>query len=432
MATETRKASAPVVAWAPQPGPQTALLTCPADEILYGGARGGGKTDGLIGLAVKHEAENRKGARMLLLRRTLVELADVEARALQLLPLTGAVWTASNRTWTWPSGAYLRLRYLDRDADAVNYQGHAYTLIMVDEAGAFRSPNAIDELQATLRSAAGVKTQLVMTANPGGAGHAWLRERFVVGRKPCRIWTTPEGKTRVFIPSRLENNPALLAADPTYVDRLRAAAVGRPWLLEAWLKGNWDAAVEGKIIQRDWLVRAPRYTAPPVGGDVYQSWDTAIKASQLSDHTVCTTAAYHSDGRIVILDVWRGKVESLERERMARSLAEKWRPVAIAIEDKGSGSDLIQRLRANFRFSVIAVSPCQDKATRMAIETPALQAERVWLPEAASWLPDWEGELLAFDGRDGGQDDQVDSLSQLLSLLRSGEVVRRKLTALYG
>ena len=425
-------AASPSVAWSPQPGPQTALLTCPASEILYGGARGGGKTDGLIGLAAKHEAENGDGARMLLLRRTLVELADVEARALQLLPLTGATWTASNRTWAWPSGAYLRLRYLDRDADAVNYQGHAYTLIMVDEAGAFRSPNAIDELQATLRSAAGVRTQLVLTANPGGAGHAWLRERFVVGHRPCSIWTTPEGKSRVFIPSKLENNPALLAADPTYVDRLRAAAVGRPWLLEAWLKGNWDAAVEGKIILRDWLVRAPRYRTPPAGGDIYQSWDTAIKATQLSDHTVCTTAAYHQDGRIVILDVWRGKPEALERERMARSLAEKWSPVAVVIEDKGSGSDLIQRLRANFRYSVIAVSPCQDKATRMAVETPALESGRVWLPESAPWLPDWEGELLAFDGSPGGTDDQVDSLSQLLSVIRSGADVTRRLRALYG
>lgn len=432
MAGATRTKHRPVVAWAPQSGPQTALLTCPADETLYGGARGGGKTDGLIGKSAKHAEEHGKSARMLLLRRTLVELADVEARALQLLPLTGAVWTASNRTWTWPSGAYLRLRYLDRDADAVNYQGHSYSLIMIDEVGAFRSPNAIDELQATLRSADGVPTQLVMTANPGGAGHAWLRDRYVKGKRPCSIWNTPEGRSRVFIPSKLENNPALMDADPTYIDRLRAAAVGRPWLLEAWLKGNWDAAVEGKIIQRDWLVRAPRYTVPPVGGDIYQSWDTAIKATELADHTVCTTAAYHGDGRVVVLDVWRGKPESLERERMARSLAEKWQPVAIAIEEKGSGADLIQRLKADFKFSVITVSPCQDKATRMAVETPALESERVWLPHSAPWLPDWEGELLAFDGRAGGQDDQVDSFSQLLALLRSAASRRTRLRGLYG
>ena len=76
---------------------------------------------------------------------------------------------------------------------------------------------------ATLRSTAGVKCQMRMTANPGGPSHFALKSYFVdIG--PDRIVRDPEtGLSRCFIPSKIFDNPHLLVADPGYVNRLRAA-----------------------------------------------------------------------------------------------------------------------------------------------------------------------------------------------------------------
>ena len=69
------------IAWQPHPGPQTRLLTCPCDDILYGGARGGGKTDGTIGVCIAHATQHPEHARILYLRRTMPELEDVVVRS---------------------------------------------------------------------------------------------------------------------------------------------------------------------------------------------------------------------------------------------------------------------------------------------------------------------------------------------------------------
>ena len=428
------------IAWQPHPGPQTRLLTCPCDDILYGGARGGGKTDGTIGVCVAHATQHPEHARILYLRRTMPELEDVVVRSQQLLPLTGAEWGAQARTWTWPTGAYMRLRYLDRDADAMRYQGHAYTLIVVDEAGQFPAPTGIDELRATLRSAQGVPTRIVLTANPGGPGHDWLRERYVDGAEPNVPREIPghdprsPGQWRVYIPSRLQDNPSLMA-DPAYMDRIRAACEGQPWKLRAWLEGDWDASREGNLIRTEWIRAAPRYSRPPdTFRRVVQSWDCAMKGTQASDFNVCTTWGESEDRSVHLLDVWRQRASFGELERAALSLAARWEPSVIVVEDKANGSALIDRLRHSreVRASIHEVSPTTDKAARMAVQTPWLETRRVWLPRSAPWLLDYESELLGFP--DVPHDDQVDSTSQALDYLGSRDEGRKRaaLSSLYG
>lgn len=236
------------VAWSPQPGPQTAAIACPLDELFYGGARGGGKTDFLLGDWMTHATKYGPDANGLMLRRTLTEFTEIERRALTLFAGL-AVYNATKHTFRFSNGATLRLTYLDNDADAMMYQGHQYTWIGVDEAGNFPAPSAIDLLRGTLRSPAGVPCHLRLTGNPGGVGHHWIKSRYidpaapfhVVRYQPQPIEAPHLWREAVFIPSKLEDNPLLMQANPRYEAEL--AAAGSPALYRAWRFGDWNAIV---------------------------------------------------------------------------------------------------------------------------------------------------------------------------------------------
>jgi hypothetical protein len=169
------------VIWAPQPGPQTLLLTCPVDDIFFGGARGGGKSDGIIGKWLQHQEVNRAFARGVVFRRSMTELDEFYARTQEVFPPVGAVWRAKSSAWHFPNGARLKLRFLERDEHASKYQGHGYTFVAFDELGAWQNPDPVDKMWATLRSpmVGGVKLFL-SSGNPGGKGHSWIKERYIV------------------------------------------------------------------------------------------------------------------------------------------------------------------------------------------------------------------------------------------------------------
>jgi hypothetical protein len=119
--------------WSPQRGPQAALIKCPADEIFYGGARGGGKTDGMLGkfaFKAQRYGEHTIGV---FFRRSREDLKEAIERSRQIYGPIGATWNEQKKWWTFPNGARLKFEYLDRDADADNYQGHNYTDIFFEE-----------------------------------------------------------------------------------------------------------------------------------------------------------------------------------------------------------------------------------------------------------------------------------------------------------
>lgn len=226
--------------WAPQPGPQVAAIDaawCP--ELLFGGARGGGKSDFLLGdyAAGVPIGEAWRGV---LFRRTYPELEELIARSRALYPqcFPGAEYRESSKDWRFPSGATLRMRYIERDADASRYQGHQYTWIGWDELTQWPSNAPYKMLFACLRSAANVPHKRIRSsANPGGPGHQWVKARFI-DPAPRGYELLRDGSERMFIPSKVQDNRALLDADPTYIDRLRM--VGSAELVRAWLEGDWD------------------------------------------------------------------------------------------------------------------------------------------------------------------------------------------------
>ena len=117
----------------PNEGPQTDFLSAPENDVLYGGAAGGGKSMALIvePLRYAHKAAHRA----LILRKTMPELRELIDKSRELYPkaFPGAKFKEQEKTWHFPSGAKMEFGYLDRDADVYRYQGQAYSFIGFDE-----------------------------------------------------------------------------------------------------------------------------------------------------------------------------------------------------------------------------------------------------------------------------------------------------------
>ena len=239
----------PICIWEPQPR-QEAFIACPADDVGFGGARGGGKSDAVVGDWVSHEDYYKSAAIGLTLRRTLVALKELIERAKQILVPIGHIWQEQDKEFRGPNGGRLKFAYLENDSDADGYQGHGYTRIYIEEMGTFPSEAPINKLMATLRSGQGASCQMKSTCNPGGPGHQWVKARY-------KLDTNPNGmevyrfefinpftkkkieKTRVFIPSKVVDNKYL---GDDYIANL--FQVGSENLVKAWLSGDWSV-IEG-------------------------------------------------------------------------------------------------------------------------------------------------------------------------------------------
>lgn len=251
------------VAWRPNPGPQTLALMVPdrgvekIDEVVYGGARGGGKSVWLILDFVEHAASWGDAARGILFRRyypDLTELWDIASRI-----LTPLGWRPNRSPgmdglkWVAPNGAVLFFRALRNAEDYGKYHGHSYTWVGLDELTQWPAPGPVDMLWSCMRSARGVSVVRRATCNPGGPGHGWVKDRYRLGSqaawplgKPVVWQPQPEAAPDVwirslFIPARTTDNPSI---DPGDYRRRLAASAGSAQMLKAWWEGDWDA-VEG-------------------------------------------------------------------------------------------------------------------------------------------------------------------------------------------
>lgn len=225
---------------------------------MYGGARGGGKSYGVLLDWLAHQEYNGGSAGGVIFRRTYPELENMLDKSREIYVPYGAKFLNAARTWVFPNGARLKMRHLDRDVHAEEYQGHEYTYVGFDEAGHWPTPNAIDKMRACLRSTTGVKPRMVLTSNPGGPGHNWLKRRFVDPCPPLDIqWIRPDW-SRTFIPSRVQDNQALMRAQPGYLDQIRDS--GPPWLVKAWLEGDWNVVAGGAL---DDLWQNDTHVLPP-------------------------------------------------------------------------------------------------------------------------------------------------------------------------
>lgn len=231
--------------WRPQRGPQEALVKCPFREVFFGGARGGGKTDGVLGHWALKEKRYGKDFNAIMFRRTTVSSEDAIERSKEIYGLLGGKFNESKAFWRMPNGGRVSFRYLEREKDAEEWQGRNVTDAWVEEAGQYPLPGPIDRLFGVLRSAKGVPTQLILTANPGGAGQNWIKTRYRLVPFPkgpkVHDRLLPNGETHRYavIPSRITDNKILLEGDPQYINNLYM--VGSAELVRGWLDGDWTA-----------------------------------------------------------------------------------------------------------------------------------------------------------------------------------------------
>jgi len=274
-----------------QEGPQWEVLIRTEDEILFGGARGGGKTHGGMLWLIKGNPDlpqddevnisylNHPRYRALVLRRQLDDLKDWIDRAIQFFcaeagsPL-GARYSIQSKTFLFPSGAKIICAHLKDEASFHKYRGHQYHRILFEELTQIPTLDLYLEIQSSCRSPhKGLRPQMLSTTNPDGPGLDWVRKRFLKDSKtglrvPGRTvisdkYRDPRTKkivslTRIFIPSTIVDNPKLLEADPTYYVRLRAMS---PAKQRAYIYGDWDA-LSGSQFFEDFRPEGPRFGEP--------------------------------------------------------------------------------------------------------------------------------------------------------------------------
>jgi len=235
--------------WSPQPKQQE-FMSRAEDEALYGGAAGGGKSDALVieGTRQVH-IPHYKG---LILRKTYPQLEELIDKSLKYYPLAfpGAKFNASSHTWRFPSGAKIVFGSMHHTKDKLNYQGRAYDFIGFDELTHFTYEEYVYLSSRNRANGPGTRCYMRATANPGGVGHGWVKERFITAAEPMKtIWEkvmvpTPDGgfvrkfKSRIFVPSTVFDNQALLENDPNYLIRLASMTEAEK---RALLYGDWDS-----------------------------------------------------------------------------------------------------------------------------------------------------------------------------------------------
>jgi predicted phage terminase large subunit-like protein len=163
----------------------------------------------------------------------------------------------------------------------------------------------------------------------------------------------------------------------------------------------------GIIVKREWLRFYGPAEKPDRFDQIIQSWDTANKDTELSNYSVCTTWG-RKDQHLYLLDVFRRRMEFPALKKNVLTLADGHRADIVLVEDKASGTSLIQELRAE-NFSKVQEAPALDgdKVMRLRAQTAKIEGGFVLFPREASWLDAYILELVTFPN--SKNDDQVDS-----------------------
>ena len=167
----------------------------------------------------------------------------------------------------------------------------------------------------------------------------------------------------------------------------------------------------GGLVNAEWFKTYNAADVPPKFEMIFQSWDTANKPTELSDYSVCTTWGV-KEKHVYLIHVFRKRLGYPELKRAVRDQAEAFNPQTILIEDRASGTQLIQELVSEGMHEIKKYEPTMDKTMRMHSVTSTIENGFAHLPDKAAWLGEYLHELTSFPK--GKYDDQADSTSQAL------------------
>src|SRR6201993_927446 len=171
------------------------------------------------------------------------------------------------------------------------------------------------------------------------------------------------------------------------------------------------APLGGGLVKEAWFKRYGEHERPERFEHIVQSWDTANKATELSDFSVCTTWGVRGKN-LYLLGLLRRRLEYPALKRAVREQQNLFNATEVLIEDKASGPQLIQELIADGCHRVTRYQPTTDKTMRLNAQTAIIENGFVYIPETAPWLAEYLHEMTVFPN--GKHDDQVDSTAQFL------------------
>lgn len=385
---------------------------------MFGGAAGPGKSSAILMAALQYVAIPNYSA--IIFRRTFNDLSLPNAlmdRAKQwLLGEPGVKWNETKHMFTFPSGAKLAFGYLESENDKYRYQGAEFQGIFPDELTQF-TETQYTYLMSRLRKlkTSHVPLRIWSATNPGGVGHEWVKQRFII-----------EGHRhgRIFIPARLEDNPSIDAE--TYIPNLSQLD---PVTRKQLLSGDWDVK-EFYMFKRAWLIGSREHPdrriieSHEVPGNLrwIRVWDLA--ATVTGDYSSGLKAALHN-GVFYISDIRRFKGSSQQVEQqVAATASQDGKNVAVHIEQEpgSAGVNLIDQYRRNalLGYAVYAEKPTGEKSVRASPFASACEAGNVRLVRG-EWINCFLDELEVFP--EGAHDDQVDTAAYAFNVLTN--VARR-------
>ena len=253
-------------------GPQTEFMTSPAEELLYGGAAGGGKSFALRAFAVNY-AMSYPMSRGVLFRQSFRQLDETHLIEIQReIPQSIASYMAAKHDLVFKNGSIIHFRFCEHDEQARSYDTAEFDYMLFDELTHF-SQFTYTYLTSRCRSTKPwwPGPRIRSGATPLGPGHSWVKERWRIDTEnsvdPFKVWKAPVsegGMLRQFIPARVTDNKTLFEGDPGYLDRLQAL----PWEeYQAKALGNWSVFT-GQFFMR-W--RQEIHVLPPF--DIPPDWE---------------------------------------------------------------------------------------------------------------------------------------------------------------
>lgn len=238
---------------------QNEFINAKAFEVLFGGAAGGGKSYGQLVDALLYASQYPK-SKQVIFRRTFRQLEmSIVRTARQMYPREIATYNESKHCYTFKNGSIIDFAYCDSESDVYQYQSAEYDVIRFDELTHFTEFMYV-YLISRCRGANGFPKAIKSSTNPGGVGHTWVKKRFISIGAPNTVHTVKleNGKTstRIFIPSRVQDNSFLMEADPEYLSRLELLPEKEK---RALLYGDWDI-FEGQYFEE---FRYDKHTCEP-------------------------------------------------------------------------------------------------------------------------------------------------------------------------
>lgn len=405
-------------------------------SVLYGGARGGGKTEAsLIGALQYVSVPQWKAGIFRLTYPDLAVPGAIMDRAIdwlkdnKILDDAGIAphWNSSDKIFTFPSGAKIMFGHVQHEKHVEKYQGSEFHLLILDEAVQF-TEKKITALKGSNRKQFNdpLPLRIWFTGNPGGISHEYFKVRFIDGLSH-------------FIDSKYLDNPYL--AHEAYEAVFEEIRDSDPILYRQWKLGDWNAIPEGKLFKRKWFSNRVYEVVTEKITQWVRFWDLAATEEEDNskkggpDWTVGMLLGLGESGKVHLDDIVRFRYDPDKAEekilQTAREDAEKYgrENLKIRIEQEGGASakyvmNTFAGKLPGFDFAGWHI-PRKGKVDRARAFVSFIKNGFFKIKEGSMWITEFLNEVSAFPTK-GIHDDQVDAMSGGLNELFYGDEEEEK------